>query len=195
MRKFLGLVVILLSISCTAQDKLANGLYAKINTSKGSILVKLEFEKVPLTVANFVGLAEGKIPNSAKAENTPYFDGISFHRVIKGFVIQGGDPSGTGAGGPGYSFRDEIDPSLKHDRAGTLSMANAGKNTNGSQFFITHSPQPHLDGKHAVFGYVVEGQGTVDLIQQGDLIKSIEIIRKGAAAKAFDAAATFQELR
>jgi peptidylprolyl isomerase len=110
-------------------------------------------------------------------------------------MIQGGDPTGTGGGGPGYSFKDEFDKTLKHDRAGTLSMANAGPGTNGSQFFITHSPQPHLDGKHSVFGYVVEGQGTVDLIEKGDLIKSIEIIRSGKAAKDFDAAKVFAELR
>jgi peptidylprolyl isomerase len=148
-----------------------------------------------LTVANFVGLAEGEIKNSAKSEGEPYYDGLTFHRVIKNFMIQGGDPTGNGNGGPGYAFRDEIDPSLKHDRAGTLSMANAGPNTNGSQFFITHKPTPHLDGKHAVFGYVVEGQGTVDLIEKGDEIKSVEIIRNGKAAKKFDAAETFNKMK
>lgn len=192
---FTLLLVTSISISCNSQDKYGEGLFAKINTTKGSIVVKLEFEKTPLTVANFVGLAEGKIENSAKAEGEPFYDGIVFHRVINDFMIQGGDPSGTGRGGPGYNFKDEFDGSLKHDRAGTLSMANSGANTNGSQFFITHKPTSWLDGKHSVFGYVVEGQGTVDLIEKGDKIKNIEIIRNGKAAKKFDAAKTFAEMR
>jgi len=199
LNQFLQVIFLaLLSLSCTAQHgDLKDGLYAKINTSKGSILVKLEFEKVPLTVANFVGLAEGKIKNNKKPIGTPFYDGITFHRVISDFMIQGGDPTGTGAGDIGYEFRDEIHPELKHDRAGTLSMANKGKgtNTNSSQFFITHLPTPHLDGAHAVFGYVIEGQGTVDLIRKGDVIKNIEIIRKGKAAKAFDAPKVFEAMR
>tara|TARA_B110000503_G_scaffold142083_1_gene237723 strand:+ start:2192 stop:2806 length:615 start_codon:yes stop_codon:yes gene_type:complete len=195
MKKLLGGVLILMiTISCTAQNKLADGLYAKISTSKGSILLKLEMEKTPLTVANFVGLAEGKIKNNKVPIGTPFYDGIKFHRVMANFMIQGGDPTGTGAGEIGYSFKDEFDPSLKHDRAGTLSMANRGPATNSSQFFITHKDTPWLDGGHTVFGYVIEGQGTVDLIAQGDVIKSIEIIRKGAAAKAFDAPAVFEKL-
>lgn len=197
-RLFNVLLLALLSISftnCTAQEKLNDGMYAKINTSKGSITVELTFEKTPLTVANFVGLAEGKIKNNAKAEGEPFYDGLKFHRVIKDFMIQGGDPSGTGAGGPGYSFKDEFDPSLKHDRAGTLSMANAGPGTNGSQFFITHKDTPWLNGKHSVFGYVVSGQNVVDLIEQGDMINSIEIIRKGKEAKAFDAPKIFAEMK
>jgi len=186
----------LITISCNSQnDKLGDGLFAKINTTKGSIIIKLEMEKTPLTVANFVGLAEGKIKNSAKPEGQPYYSGIQFHRVIANFMIQGGDPTASGSGGPGYKFKDEFDPSLKHDRAGTLSMANAGPGTNGSQFFITHNPTPHLDGRHSVFGYVIEGQGTVDLIRQGDVINSIEIIRNGKAAKNFDAAAVFAAMR
>jgi len=199
MRKALTLFsllsVFLFTSSCTASDKLGDGLFAKINTTKGSIIIKLEFEKAPLTVANFVGLAEGDIENTSKAKGEPFYDGISFHRVIANFMIQGGDPSGNGSGGPGYSFKDEIHPELIHDRAGTLSMANSGPNTNGSQFFITHGPTPHLNGGHAVFGYVVEGQGTVDLIAQGDQIKNIEIIRNGKAAKKFNAAETFQKLK
>lgn len=184
--------------ACSAQDKnkdLQDGLYAKMQTTKGTILLQLEFEKTPLTVANFVGLAEGSIPNKVKAQGVPYYNGLTFHRVIADFMIQGGDPSGNGSGGPGYSFKDEFVPELKHDRAGTLSMANAGPATNGSQFFITHGPTPHLNGKHTVFGYVINGQGTVDLIRQGDTIKSIEIIRKGNAAKNFDAAEVFQAMR
>jgi peptidyl-prolyl cis-trans isomerase A (cyclophilin A) len=174
-----------------AERKLPDGLYAEMETSKGTILLKLEFEKVPLTVANFVGLAEGtkhysKAPGEPpKAQDKPFFDGITFHRVIADFMIQGGDPTGTGRGGPGYRFRDEIDPSLKHDRPGILSMANAGPNTNGSQFFITHRPTPHLDGKHAVFGSVVEGQSVVNEIARGDTIKAVKILRVGDKAKAF----------
>lgn len=182
-------------ISCAPANELGDGLFAKINTTKGSIIIKLEFEKVPLTVANFVGLAEGEIKNTSKADGEPFYDGITFHRVIKDFMVQTGDPTGTGSGGPGYSFSDEFDPSLKHDRAGTVSMANSGPNTNGSQFFITHKETSWLDGKHSIFGYVVEGQGTVDLIEKGDIIKNIEIIRNGKAAKKFDAAATFEKLK
>jgi len=182
-------------INCNAQGDLADGLYAEINTTKGRILIKLTPEKTPLTVANFVGLAEGKISNNAKKDGEPYYDGLKFHRVIKDFMIQGGDPTGTGSGGPGYSFKDEFDPSLKHDRAGTLSMANAGPATNGSQFFITHKETPWLNGKHSVFGYVVEGQGTVDLIEQNDVMKSIKIIRVGEKAEKFDAAKTFEDLK
>ena len=195
MKKLLGTaLIVMITISCTAQKNLADGLYAKINTSKGSILLKLEMEKTPLTVANFVGLAEGKIKNNKVAMGTPFYDGIKFHRVMANFMIQGGDPTGTGAGEIGYSFKDEFNANLKHDRAGTLSMANRGPATNSSQFFITHQPTPHLDGRHTVFGYVIEGQGTVDLIAQGDEIKGIEIIRKGAAAKAFNAPAVFEKL-
>ncbi len=170
-----------------------DGLYAKFHTSKGEILAELEFEKTPGTVGNFVGLAEGKIENKAKSEGEPYYDGLKFHRVIPDFMIQGGDPNGTGAGGPGYKFDDEIHPELKHDAPGKLSMANAGPGTNGSQFFITHVETPWLDGKHTVFGNVVEGQEVVDKIQQGDKIEKLEIIRQGAAADKFDGAGAFKE--
>ncbi len=163
------------------------GLFAIITTAKGVIKLKLEYQKVPMTVASFVGLAEGKQHNSAKPDGTPYFDGLKFHRVIANFMIQGGDPTGTGAGGPGYKFPDEIDPTLKHDRAGTLSMANAGPYTNGSQFFITHGPTPHLDGKHAVFGYVVSGQDVVNAVAGGDVMSTVRIEAVGKEAKAFDA--------
>ncbi len=173
------------------KKKLPDGLYAEMETSKGTILLQLEFEKTPLTVANFVGLAEGtkdysKTPGEApKAQNKPFYDGLNFHRVIPDFMIQGGDPLGNGTGGPGYKFRNEIDPSLKHDRAGILSMANAGPDTNGSQFFITHKDTPWLNGKHTVFGHVVEGQDVVNKIVQGDTIKTIKILRIGDKAKAF----------
>jgi peptidyl-prolyl cis-trans isomerase A (cyclophilin A) len=183
-----------LAILAQAQDekkKLPDGVYAEMETSKGKILLRLEYEKIPLTVANFVGLAEGtknysKTPSEPpKGQSQPFYDGLTFHRVIPDFMIQGGDPQGTGGGGPGYQFRNEIDPSLKHDRAGILSMANAGPDTNGSQFFITHKETPWLDGRHTVFGHVVEGQDVVNKIAKGDTIKHIKILRIGDKAKAF----------
>ncbi len=169
-----------------SSQKLKDGLYARIITSKGDIVCQLEYEKTPLTVANFVGLAEGnKDLGGGKASGTRFYDGLTFHRVISDFMIQSGCPLGTGTGGPGYTFPDEIDPSLKHSTAGTLSMANAGPGTNGSQFFITHTATPWLDGKHTVFGHVVNGQEVVDAIKQGDKINTIEIIRVGSKAKTF----------
>lgn len=170
-----------------------DGLYAKFHTPKGEILVELEFEKVPGTVGNFVGLAEGNLENEAIPQGKPYYDGLKFHRVIPDFMVQGGDPKGTGAGGPGYQFEDEIHPDLKHDRPGILSMANAGPGTNGSQFFITHVPTPWLDGKHTVFGHVVEGQDVVDAIKQGDAIEKLEIIREGEDARNFNAVEAFRQ--
>ena len=170
-----------------------DGLYAKFHTSKGNILVELEFEKTPGTVGNFVGLAEGNLENKARPQGEPYYDDLKFHRVIPDFMVQGGDPKGTGVGGPGYQFEDEIKPELKHDRPGILSMANAGPGTNGSQFFITHVATPWLDGKHTVFGHVVEGQDVVDSIKQGDKIDKLEIIRQGEAAKEFNAVESFRQ--
>jgi peptidyl-prolyl cis-trans isomerase A (cyclophilin A) len=173
-----------------ADRKLEDGLYAEMETSKGTIVLKLEFEKAPLTVASFVGLAEGTKYYSTdggqpKKQDKPFFDGLTFHRVEPNFVIQGGDPLGSGRGGPGYRFRNEIHPTLKHDRAGTLSMANAGRDTNGSQFFITHKETPDLDGGYSVFGYVVEGQDVVNKIVKGDKIKTVKILRVGEKAKGF----------
>lgn len=168
------------------------GLYAKFNTTKGSILINLEYKKTPGTVGNFVGLAEGNIENEAIPQGKPYYNGLKFHRVIADFMVQGGDPQGTGSGGPGYQFDDEIHPDLKHDGPGVLSMANAGPGTNGSQFFITHVETSWLDGKHTVFGKVVEGQDVVNSIEQGDEIQSVEIQRVGADAESFNAVENFR---
>lgn len=176
-------------------DKQADGLYAKFETSKGNIFCMLEMKKTPMTVGNFVGLAEGKIKNTAKGENIPYYDGLKFHRVIPSFMIQGGCPQGTGMGDPGYKFPDEIDTTLKHKGPGVLSMANAGPGTNGSQFFITHVATPWLDGKHTVFGHVVQGQDVVDKIVGNDTIKHLVILRKGKEAEAFDGAKMFESAK
>ncbi len=163
-----------------------DGLYAEMVTNKGKIRLKLEFKKAPLTVANFVGLAEGT-KNSSRGKGVKFYDGLTFHRVIDNFMIQGGDPLGTGRGGPGYKFSDEFDPSLKHDSPGILSMANSGPNTNGSQFFITHKATPWLDGKSTVFGKVVAGLDVVNNIKKGDRILSVKIIRNGREARQFQA--------
>lgn len=187
MFKQLTAALLLFTVVINAQHKKEDGLFAEIKTSKGTILLALEFQKTPVTVANFVSLAEGK--NSFVTENLkkkPFYNGLKFHRVIANFMIQGGDPEGTGAGGPGYKFTDEI-TDLMHDGPGILSMANAGAGTNGSQFFITHKETAWLDGKHTVFGHVVEGQDVVDKIAQDDVIESVTIIRNGKEAKKFKA--------
>tara|TARA_R110001592_G_scaffold10314_3_gene53754 strand:- start:232 stop:1161 length:930 start_codon:yes stop_codon:yes gene_type:complete len=168
-----------------------NGIFAKFTTPKGEILVQLEHEKAPGTVGNFIALAEGNLENSAKGQGTPYYDGLKFHRVIPEFMVQGGCPQGTGTGNPGYKFDDEFHPDLKHDAPGKLAMANSGPATNGSQFYITHVPTPWLDGKHTVFGTVIDSQDIVDAVAQGDDMK-VEIIRVGADAEAFNAIEAFR---
>ncbi|KAF2341511.1 peptidylprolyl isomerase [Flavobacterium tistrianum] len=172
-----------------------NGIYAKFNTSKGSILVKLTHDLTPGTVGNFVALAEGNMENKVKPQGQKFYDGLTFHRVIADFMIQGGCPKGTGTGDPGYKFDDEFHPSLKHDRPGVLSMANSGPGSNGSQFFITHVPTPWLDNKHSVFGHVVEGQDVVDAVAQGDNLESVEIIRVGEEAQKWNAIEAFIGLK
>ena len=193
---FLSLAL-LVGINCTStnnnNNNMEDGIYANIKTNKGEIVLKLEFEKTPLTTANFIALAEGNMKNKKKELGSPYYDGIKFHRVIADFMIQGGCPEGNGMGDPGYKFSDEFHPDLKHDKGGILSMANSGPNTNGSQFFITHKETPWLDGKHSVFGNVVEGMDVVNSIEQNDLMESVTISRKGSKAKSFDAVKVFSD--
>ena len=192
--KFSLLFLVFAASSLLMAQKKAPGLYAEFNTSKGVILCVLEMEKTPMTVANFVGLAEGNFTNGDKSFTKPYYDGLKFHRVIPNFMIQGGCPLGNGSGDPGYKFADEFDPSLKHTCPGILSMANSGPGTNGSQFFITHNATSWLDGKHTVFGHVISGQAVVDSIKQDDLIQSVKIIRVGKAAKKFNPTKIFKEI-
>ncbi|WP_417444288.1 peptidylprolyl isomerase [Joostella sp.] len=201
------LAIVLTSCSSSKYSDLGDGMYADIQTNKGDMVVKLFYKQTPVTVANFVSLAEGTntyVIDSLKGK--PYYDGVIFHRVIKDFMIQGGDPTATGSGNPGYKFKDEIVDSLKHDKKGILSMANAGPGTNGSQFFITHKETPFLNGKHTVFGEVVEGIAVVDTIAnvktsqdpmtkdkpiEDVIINHIQIVRNGKEAKNFDAAEVF----
>jgi peptidyl-prolyl cis-trans isomerase A (cyclophilin A) len=172
-----------------------NGIYAKFNTSKGSILVKLAHDLAPGTVGNFVALAEGNMENKVKPQGQKFYDGLTFHRVIPDFMIQGGCPKGTGTGDPGYKFDDEFHPSLKHDRPGVLAMANSGPASNGSQFYITHVPTSWLDNKHTVFGHVIEGQDVVDAVAQGDALETVEIIRVGEEAEKWNAIEAFIALK
>ena len=170
-------------------NSLENGVYAEIITNKGIIKVRLFYKRTPRTVSNFVGLAEGTKTwidiRSGDSKSGPLYKNLRFHRVIENFMIQGGDPLGNGRGGPGFRFRDEFHPDLRHNKPGILSMANAGPNTNGSQFFITHIPTPWLDNKHSVFGEVVQGMDVVNSIVQNDTLLKIRIIRIGKEAKRF----------
>ena len=170
-----------------------DGIYAKITTEKGEILINLTYKETPGTVGNFVALAEGNLENDAFLQGTPYYNGLKFHRVIPDFMIQGGDPLGTGVGGPGYQFDDEFHSDLKHSGPGVLSMANSGPGTNGSQFFITHIETSWLDNKHTVFGNVVEGMDVVNNVAQGDSMKEVSIIRVGSEAEKWNAVETFRQ--
>lgn len=191
---FLSLTSLLL-VSCGENyDRLGDGIFGVIKTGKGEIIVSLEYNKTPITVANFILLAEGKNKHVTleSKKGVPFYDGLKFHRVEANFMIQGGDPNGDGTGGPGYNFMDEI-TDLSHQGPGTLSMANAGPGTNGSQFFITHVETKFLDGRHTVFGKVKEGQEIVNAIVKDDVIESIIIVRNGEAAKKFDAVKVFDD--
>ena len=213
-KSFLAAVAAITLTSCTpiykkmnvdkeTYEGLKDGLYANLQTSKGNMIVKFEDKKAPVTVANFVGLAEGKIDNTAKAKGVPFYDGTIFHRVIKDFMIQGGDPKGTGMGDPGYKFDDEKND-LHHTGKGILSMANSGPNTNGSQFFITEVATPWLDGRHTIFGEVVKGQNVIDeiaTVEKGAqdkpktdvVLEKVSIFSKGDEYKNYDAAKVFTE--
>ncbi len=194
-KNFILLISILTLNSCNMNNysDLSDGLYADLETSKGNIILELYYEQAPTTVSNFVALAEGNHPVvDDQHEGKRYYDGLKFHRVIENFMIQGGDPTGTGSGGPGYQFDDEFNEELKHDGPGVLSMANAGPGTNGSQFFITHVETPWLDGKHSIFGKVNSGQDVVDKIEQDDIIKKVKVIRIGEPAKSFNAPKNFE---
>ncbi len=204
--KLLLLTIIIMSMSCKEEyPNLEDGLYARFNTNYGDFVAQLYYDKAPMTVGNFVSLAEGTNPKvNEEYKGQKFYDSLIFHRVMKDFMIQGGDPLGSGRGGPGYKFPDETKPELKHDTLGILSMANSGPNTNGSQFFITHKATPWLDGKHTVFGKVKEGFNIVDSIANVEtagankpvedvVINTIEIIRKGKDAQAFNAVSAFDE--
>jgi cyclophilin family peptidyl-prolyl cis-trans isomerase len=201
----LAITAVLFSCKPSKYTDLGEGLFADIQTTKGDIIIKLEYRKTPLTVANFVSLAEGENPFvSEEFKDRKYYNGVTFHRVIKDFMIQGGDPTASGSGNPGYRFKDEIHDSLKHDKAGILSMANSGAATNGSQFFITHKATPFLGGKHTVFGEVVEGLDVVDSIANVEtavadkpvnnvVMNEVHIVRNGKDAKNFDAVAVMKD--
>lgn len=196
------LLVALIALGCksTSHTDLGDGIFADIETNKGEMVLQLYYGQTPVTVANFISLAEGTSPFVTDSlKDKKYYDGVTFHRVIKDFMIQGGDPSGTGKFGPGYKFENEIVDTLSHDSKGILSMANAGPGTNGSQFFITHKPTPHLDGRHTVFGKVVKGLEIVDTIAnvktspgenrplEDVVMDKVTIIRNGKEAKRFNA--------
>lgn len=208
-QNLLIVLLLLLSVTFACQSNknkdLDNGIYAKFDTNYGDFTAKLYYDKAPLTVANFVTLAEGTNPLvSDQYKDKKFFDSLTFHRIVKDFVIQGGDPKGTGEGGPGYQFPNETDPSLKHDTIGVLSMANAGPGTNGSQFFITLAPAPNLNGGYSVFGKTVKGIEVIDSIGQVKVdemdkpqeevrMNAVKIIRKGEKARDFDAVQVFQD--
>lgn len=174
-------------------SRLGDGIFAKVETPHGEFFIKLEHEKAPLSVANFIGLTEGTIENKIKGPGEPYFDGMTFHRVESNVLIQGGDPLANGLGGPGYKFRQEINSELNHNEPGTVAMANAGPGTNGSQWYITMIPLPQLNGGYNIFGSVVEGLDIVKKIQRNDPMITIKIIRNGEVAENFDEVAVFEK--
>jgi cyclophilin family peptidyl-prolyl cis-trans isomerase len=191
---FLVLLTITTFFSCQKGNNLPDGLYAQIETSKGTITLALDYEKAPITVANFITLAEGnnEFVTDESLKNKPFYDGLKFHRVLDNFMIQTGDPLGNGTGGAGYTFKDEF-TNLKFDKEGILAMANGGPSTNSSQFFITHLETPWLDGKHTIFGHIVEGMGVVNSTKQDDIMTKVTIIRNGDKAKKFDAVKIFHD--
>ncbi|MDX6188365.1 peptidylprolyl isomerase [Flavobacterium sp. Fl-318] len=198
MKKSILILLLAATSFYSCKDKhsdLPDGLYAEIETNKGSIIVELDYKKAPITVANFVTLAEGKneFVTDENLKKKPFFNGLKFHRVIENFMIQTGDPLGTGSGDTGYKFKDEF-TDLKFDKSGVLAMANNGPGTNSSQFFITHVETPWLDGKHTIFGHVVDkGMDVVNKVVQNDNITTVTIIRNGEAAKKFDAVKVFHD--
>jgi len=199
LRSIQFLIILTLTACLTPSQKsiksigVKKGIFAKITTEKGIIIAKLEFEKAPLTVANFIGLAQGLIPNTFKKSGEPFYDGLKFHRVIKGYMVIGGCPKGDGSGNPGYFFNAEFHKDLKHDKQGILTMENAGALASGSQFIITMRPTPVLDNKNSIFGIVISGLETVNAIQQGETILKIEIIKLGKKAKAFNPIEVFEK--
>ena len=197
MNKSICLFVLAFSLMVSAckneYKNLKDGLYAEIITQKGTIILALDYKKAPITVANFVTLAEGNNPYVMEdLKGKPFYNGTVFHRVEKGFVIQGGDPYGNGSGDPGYIFKNEISD-LKHDKAGILAMANSGPDTNGCQFYITQKPKPDLDGNYSIFGHIVEGMDVVNSIAINDEMIEVNIIRKGEDVKKFDAVKVFSD--
>lgn len=172
-------------------SRLGDGIFARVETPHGEFFIKLEDEKAPLSVANFIGLTDGTIDNKIKGPGEPYFDGMTFHRVEPNILIQGGDPLANGLGGPGYKFSQEIHPDLNHNESGTVAMANAGPGTNGSQWYVTMIPLPQLNGSYNIFGFVVEGLDIVKKIQRNDPMIKVEIIRNGEAAQNFDETKVF----
>jgi len=183
-------LVLLAVISCSSaaaeESQLEPGLYAKIITKRGDMLIRLAPELAPMTVTNFVGLAEGTM-DTVPESSDPFYDGLTFHRIVPDFVIQGGDPMGDGTGGPGYQFPTETRPELLHDGPGVIAMANSGPNTNGSQFYVTLGATPHLDGGYNVFGRVIDGLDVIGRVAMGDVIERIEIIRSGPKYESYSA--------
>ncbi len=192
---FIFLLVVLSVLLYRLTRNRPDGIYAEMDTSKGKILFRLRYDKVPLAVANFVALAEGsnELAND-EGQGLSFYNGLTFHKIIPGVMVQGGDPKGTGNGGPGFRFHREVRPDLRHDRPGVLSMLNQGPFSHGSQFFITLKPTPRYDDKHTIFGEVVEGQSVVEQLEEGDTIRSVSITRQGKDAAAFNLADHLQAL-